>query len=162
MPMIPKISGYSWNHLEAQGSLNWDSALHVHHLSLVGYLSSGWSHTTCTCLWCLISQPFCRVSQALLPIQNGSCDIPWSTEIMYKTRHKCQEFTTGHAKALLPLLWHTRMFLHGSVIMRAPELAQGTLVRRALWTGYEPGLGLALRWLLLRGIDTSTNLSCAQ
>lgn len=53
------------------------------------------------------------------------------------------------------------MFLHGSIIMRAPELAQGTLVRRALWTGYEPGLGLAFGQLLPCGVDTGTKPYCA-
>lgn len=81
--------------------------------------------------------------------------------MMYKTRHKCQELTTGHVKVSFPLLCHTGMFLHGSIIMRAPELAQGTLVRRALWTGYEPGLGLAFGQLLACGVDTGTKPYCA-
>ena len=48
------------------------------------------------------------------------------------------------------------MFLHGSIIVVAPELAQGALISGLLWTGYASGLGLAPGLLLHHGVDAGT------
>lgn len=120
-------------------------------------------------LWYLISWPFFRESQAILFTQNGSCDISWRTEMMYRTRHKCQDLTTWQVKAWFPLLWctgrfpllwFTGMFPHGSTIMVTPELDQVALIRIALWAGYESSLRLAPELLLHHSVNAGTKPYC--